>query len=104
VAITLQHPAADAWKTLVAEAPGKAVLEHVVMVDNQFAALWMTDAHHALRLCALHDRPGADLHPNRNEAGHGAGKPTEKVIEERADKFGFLVRELHMALPEGFGR
>jgi prolyl oligopeptidase len=37
-------------------------------------------------------------------AGHGAGKPTEKVIEERADMFGFLVRELKMTLPGGFGQ
>ena len=30
------------------------------------------------------------------KAGHGAGKPTGKVIEEAADKFAFLVRELGM--------
>jgi len=29
-------------------------------------------------------------------AGHGAGKPTTKVIEESADKWGFLVRVLNM--------
>ena len=28
------------------------------------------------------------------KAGHGAGKPTSKMIEEVADKWGFLVREL----------
>jgi prolyl oligopeptidase len=28
------------------------------------------------------------------KAGHGAGKPTAKLIEEAADKWGFLVREL----------
>jgi prolyl oligopeptidase len=61
VAITLQHPAADAWTTLIAEAPGKAVLENVVMVDNQFVTLWMTDAHHALRLYGLDGRPGAEV-------------------------------------------
>jgi prolyl oligopeptidase len=38
------------------------------------------------------------------KAGHGAGKPTGKLIEERADVFGFLVHELKMTLPEGFGR
>src|SRR5262249_13961416 len=30
------------------------------------------------------------------KAGHGAGKPTTKVIEESADKWGFLVRVLNM--------
>jgi prolyl oligopeptidase len=30
------------------------------------------------------------------KAGHGAGKPTSKVIEESADRWGFLVRVLGM--------
>ena len=30
------------------------------------------------------------------KAGHGAGKPTEKIIEEIADKYAFLIRELGM--------
>ncbi|MBE3108954.1 MAG: S9 family peptidase, partial [Acidobacteria bacterium] len=37
------------------------------------------------------------------KAGHGAGKPTDKQIEERADVFGFLVRVLGMTLPADFG-
>ena len=61
VAIPLQHPAADAWKTLVPEAPGKVVLENVVMVDNQFVTLSMTDAHHTLRTCGLDGRAGAEI-------------------------------------------
>ncbi len=32
------------------------------------------------------------------KAGHGAGKPTAKLIEEAADKLGFVVRELGMSL------
>ncbi len=35
-------------------------------------------------------------------AGHGAGKPTAKQIAERADMWAFLVKNLHMKLPEGF--
>ncbi|GAB4465457.1 MAG: prolyl oligopeptidase family serine peptidase [Armatimonadaceae bacterium] len=35
-------------------------------------------------------------------AGHGAGKPTAKIIEEAADIRAFLVRELGMTLPENF--
>ena len=30
------------------------------------------------------------------KAGHGAGKPTSKQIDEWADRFAFLVKELHM--------
>jgi prolyl oligopeptidase len=36
------------------------------------------------------------------KAGHGAGKPTAKQIEEWADLWGFLVAELDMQLPDGF--
>jgi prolyl oligopeptidase len=32
------------------------------------------------------------------KAGHGAGKPTTKIIEEVADKWAFLVRELNVAI------
>jgi prolyl oligopeptidase len=32
-------------------------------------------------------------------AGHGAGKPTSKIIEEAADRYAFLVRNLRMTLP-----
>jgi len=35
-----------------------------------------------------------------NKAGHGAGKPTSKRIEEWADLWGFLVEELDMQRPE----
>jgi prolyl oligopeptidase len=31
-------------------------------------------------------------------AGHGAGKPTAKMIEELADEYAFLVKNLHMKL------
>ena len=30
------------------------------------------------------------------KAGHGAGKPTSKQIEEKADIYAFLVDQLHM--------
>jgi prolyl oligopeptidase len=35
-------------------------------------------------------------------AGHGAGVPTDKVIEQYADSWSFLVRHLDMQLPEGY--
>ncbi|HEV3165476.1 MAG TPA: prolyl oligopeptidase family serine peptidase [Isosphaeraceae bacterium] len=34
------------------------------------------------------------------QAGHGAGKPTTKIIEEAADRWAFLVRTLDIKLPE----
>ncbi len=37
------------------------------------------------------------------QAGHGAGKPVDKMLEERADVFAFLVRELKVPVPTGFG-
>ena len=36
-------------------------------------------------------------------AGHGAGVPTDKVIDDYSDKWAFLMRNLEMQLPEGFG-
>ena len=32
-------------------------------------------------------------------AGHGAGKPTAKQIEETADEWAFLVKNLGMGVP-----
>jgi prolyl oligopeptidase len=36
-------------------------------------------------------------------AGHGAGTPTSKIIEDYADRWAFLVENLEMELPEGYG-
>jgi prolyl oligopeptidase len=36
-------------------------------------------------------------------AGHGAGVPTDKVIEDYADRWAFIVRNLDMRLPEAYG-
>ncbi|MFN8012712.1 MAG: prolyl oligopeptidase family serine peptidase [Holophagaceae bacterium] len=36
------------------------------------------------------------------DAGHGAGKPTDKAIAERADVFAFLVKVLGMKVPASF--
>jgi prolyl oligopeptidase len=57
----------------------------------------------AARLQAAHG--GADPVMIRidTKAGHGAGKPTAKQIEEWADLWGFLVDQMGMELPEGFG-
>ncbi|RPJ57514.1 MAG: S9 family peptidase, partial [Acidobacteria bacterium] len=50
----------------------------------------------AAALQAAHCGPAPVLIRIETEAGHGAGKPTDKLIAERADVFAFLVRELKM--------
>ena len=55
---------------------------------------------------ALQEAQGGDapvLIRIETRAGHGAGIPTEKVIEEYADRWAFLYRNLDMRLPEGYG-
>ena len=36
-------------------------------------------------------------------AGHGSGKPTDMIIQDYADRWAFLVHNLDMQLPEGYG-
>ena len=36
-------------------------------------------------------------------AGHGAGTPTEMIIDDYADRWAFLVRNLEMRLPKDYG-
>jgi prolyl oligopeptidase len=61
VAIQRSKPAEDGWRTLIPEANGTAVLEGVTMVNDQFVTLWMTDAHHSVRLYGLDGKPGAEV-------------------------------------------
>ncbi|MCH7506408.1 MAG: S9 family peptidase [Proteobacteria bacterium] len=39
----------------------------------------------------------------QTRAGHGAGIPTDKIIQQYADFWAFLVRNLDMSLPQGYG-
>ena len=50
----------------------------------------------AARLQQCQASPAPALIRIETKAGHGAGKPTSKLIEEAADRFAFLVRELGM--------
>ncbi|MFN0122059.1 MAG: prolyl oligopeptidase family serine peptidase [Blastocatellia bacterium] len=52
----------------------------------------------AARLQAAHGGETPVLIRIETKAGHGAGKPTSKQIEELADRWGFLVRALKMQL------
>ncbi|MEO1180664.1 MAG: prolyl oligopeptidase family serine peptidase, partial [Cyanobacteria bacterium J06636_28] len=54
----------------------------------------------AAALQAAHQGDNPVLIRIDTKAGHGAGKPTAKIIEEVADKWAFLVKVLD---PEGTG-
>ncbi len=53
----------------------------------------------AAALQAAQVGPAPALIRIETKAGHGAGKPTAKIIEESADRWAFLVRELKMSVP-----
>ena len=55
---------------------------------------------------ALQEAQGGDdpvLIRIETRAGHGAGVPTDKVIESYSDNWSFLLHNLEMDLREGFG-
>ena len=51
---------------------------------------------YAATLQAAQGGPAPILIRIETRAGHGAGKPTTKRIDEAADRFAFLYHELHM--------
>ena len=53
----------------------------------------------AATLQAAQSGPAPTLIRIETKAGHGAGKPTDKIIEEIADQYAFLVKNLGMTLP-----
>ncbi len=53
----------------------------------------------AATLQTAQDGPAPILIRIETRAGHGAGKPTSKIIEETADQWTFLVKNLGMKLP-----
>jgi prolyl oligopeptidase len=55
----------------------------------------------AARLQAAQAGPAPILIRIETKAGHGAGKPTSKIIEETADQWAFLVEELGMRKAKG---
>jgi len=89
---------------------------HSIKPGAKYPATLATTADHDDRVVPAHSfkfiatlqaaqaGPAPTLIRIETKAGHGAGKPTAKQIEERTDIFGFLVRELKIALPAPFGR
>src|SRR6266404_1637481 len=96
-----QNP--EEFKALYAYSP----LHHLKRGVKYPATLITTADHddrvvpaHSFKFAAqLQEAQGADkptLIRIETRAGHGAGKPTTKLIDEAADKLAFLVQELHL--------
>lgn len=89
---------------------------HNVKSGTEYPAILVTTAdtddrvvpsHSFKYAAAIQQAQGGDapvLIRIETRAGHGAGVPTEKVIEDYADRWAFLVRNLDMRLPEGYGK
>lgn len=94
---------AEDFKTLYAYSP-----LHNLKSGTAYPATLVTTADHDDRVVPAHSFKFAatlqECHVGdapvliriETKAGHGAGKPTAKIIEEAADKWGFLVRVLNI--------
>lgn len=81
---------------------------HNIKPGTKYPAVMITTADHDDRVVPAHSfKYAATLQAAQagdapvlirieTKAGHGAGKPTAKVIEEQADVFGFLMKNLRM--------
>src|SRR5436309_423454 len=84
---------------------------HNIRPGTRYPATLVTTADHddrvvpghsfkfAATLQAAQAGPQPVLIEIETKAGHGAGKPTSKIIEEQADRLAFLVRNLAIAMP-----
>ena len=59
IAIDIERPQKVNWLTILSEGP--AALEGVVLVNNQFCALYNEDAHHVIRLFKLDGSPDGEI-------------------------------------------
>ncbi|MEM9164207.1 MAG: prolyl oligopeptidase family serine peptidase, partial [Cyanobacteria bacterium P01_F01_bin.4] len=93
----------EAFKALYAYSP-----LHNLKAGTAYPATLITTADHddrvvpahsfkfAATLQAAHGGEKPVIIRIETKAGHGAGKPTAKIIEEVADKWAFLANELQM--------
>jgi prolyl oligopeptidase len=93
----------DGFDTLIKYSP-----LHTIKSRVKYPATLVTTGDHDDRVVPAHSHkftatlqaaqagPAPILTRIETSAGHGAGKPTAKVIEERADVFAFLVKNLGM--------
>lgn len=98
---------ADEFKALYAYSP-----LHNIRKDTKYPAVLITTADHDDRVVPAHSfKYAATLQEAQGgeapilirietKAGHGAGKPTTKIIEEQADIYGFLVKNLGVKPPQ----
>lgn len=101
---------ADEFKSLYAYSP-----LHNIKPGVKYPATLVTTADHDDRVVPAHSfkfaatlqaaqaGPAPILIRIETSAGHGAGKPTSKSIEELADSYSFLVKSLGMQTPKDFG-
>ena len=94
---------ADEFKALYAYSP-----IHNIKKGEKYPAVMITTADHDDRVVPAHSfKYAATLQEAQageapvlirieTKAGHGAGKPTAKIIEEQADIYGFLMKNLGM--------
>ncbi len=94
---------AEQFKALYAYSP-----LHHIKPGTKYPATFITTGDHDDRVVPAHSfkfaatlqaaqaGPKPILIRIETRAGHGAGKPTSKIIEESADKWAFLVHELNM--------
>jgi prolyl oligopeptidase len=97
---------AEEFKAIYAYSP-----LHNIKPGTHYPPTLITTADHDDRVVPAHSfkfaaaMQAAQAGPNpiliriETKAGHGAGKPTSKSIEEIADRWGFLVRALNMNVP-----
>jgi len=88
---------------------------HRLRKGTAYPATLVTTADHDDRVVPAHSfkfiaqlqadqgGPAPVLARIETRAGHGAGKPTQKYIDEFADIYAFTLRNLGMELPAGFG-
>jgi prolyl oligopeptidase len=84
---------------------------HNIKPGTKYPATLITTADHDDRVVPAHSfkfaatlqaaqaGPAPVLIRIETKAGHGAGKPTTKIIEEAADRYAFLVKTLDMKIP-----
>ncbi len=112
-----------AWKSDYLVADTKAGFEglmkysplHRVKPGVAYPATLVTTGDHDDRVVPAHSHkfiatlqaaqagPAPVLTRIETNAGHGAGKPTDKMIAERSDVLAFLVKNLGVKLPASFG-